>query len=539
MARTLIVALVLFPTCLVAQWTADPGTYVTVVDINGTQNSAHSVSDGAGGVITVWQDTRNGSSNRDTYGQRVDASGDVLWATNGVAIGSGIGHQDRPRCVADGEGGVLVAWFDDRVGNDSVYAQRVDADGNAMWIPNGVELFASSDSGNFLDIVSDGSAGAYVAWMQGVVVYAQRVDSNGLVSWPTPTILCDAPNAKAEMVGLADGVGGATFGWKDGRIIGNPKVYAQNVQPSGAVSWIDDGVVLAQAGVDQRSLAIASDGFGGYLFAWQDYRDVFSEGVNLYAQRLLASGAIAWGSGGKAVCRAPLNQGRPFMSSSPGGGAIVTWSDLRLGGSGPEQIYIQRIDVDGDPLWPIDGIRLAPTNHIQRNPLMVPDGFGGAHIAWEAEFDAYVRSIDALGNPGGSGGELIMAQAQGDYTETLVETSDGGAILTTTAANDDLFCDKIVSSALMFIRGDSNVDGTVDIADAQYLLNHLFTVPLTPDPLCLASTDANADGSVDVSDVIYLLEYLFMMSFAPPAPFPGCGGDAATPLACDSFAACP
>ena len=44
------------------------------------------------------------------------------------------------------------------------------------------------------------------------------------------------------------------------------------------------------------------------------------------------------------------------------------------------------------------------------------------------------------------------------------------------------------------------------------------------EPGCLAATNANGDaGGVDISDAIWVLDYLFTGGLPPVAPFPGCG----------------
>jgi hypothetical protein len=80
-----------------------------------------------------------------------------------------------------------------------------------------------------------------------------------------------------------------------------------------------------------------------------------------------------------------------------------------------------------------------------------------------------------------------------------------------------------------FLRGDSNGDRRLDIADAVNTLAWLFTS--ATDPRCLDAADVNDDGAVDISDPIGTLGYLFQGS-APPAP-PGpdsCGRDPAHDL---------
>ena len=74
-----------------------------------------------------------------------------------------------------------------------------------------------------------------------------------------------------------------------------------------------------------------------------------------------------------------------------------------------------------------------------------------------------------------------------------------------------------------FIRGDSNRDGSVEIADPINTLTVLFQGG-TADP-CVDAADANDDGSVNIADVVYSLAYLFTGGAAPPSPFPAEGPD--------------
>jgi len=85
-----------------------------------------------------------------------------------------------------------------------------------------------------------------------------------------------------------------------------------------------------------------------------------------------------------------------------------------------------------------------------------------------------------------------------------------------------------------FLRGDTNVDGDVSLADAIVLLNHVFD---SDQPLpCLAGGDTNFDGNVNIADAIWLLSYLFTGGEPPADPFPTCGEsseDTDSALGCD------
>jgi subtilisin-like proprotein convertase family protein len=77
-----------------------------------------------------------------------------------------------------------------------------------------------------------------------------------------------------------------------------------------------------------------------------------------------------------------------------------------------------------------------------------------------------------------------------------------------------------------FLRGDINLDGGRNVADAVFLLASLF-VPGSDPIACFDGADCNDDGGVNVADAVYLLSSLFIPgSPPPPAPSgPECGVD--------------
>ena len=83
-----------------------------------------------------------------------------------------------------------------------------------------------------------------------------------------------------------------------------------------------------------------------------------------------------------------------------------------------------------------------------------------------------------------------------------------------------------------FIRGDANLDGTIDIADPLRVLGVLFSAG---DPLgCASAGDANDDELVDIADPIALLNYLFQGGAPPPAPVT-CGLDPTPGTLCETL----
>ncbi len=100
-----------------------------------------------------------------------------------------------------------------------------------------------------------------------------------------------------------------------------------------------------------------------------------------------------------------------------------------------------------------------------------------------------------------------------DYYDPTIEALDRGRALVIGQEGAEV----------AFVRGDTNGDGTADIADVVRMLGALF---LEEGPiLCDDALDTNDDGGADISDPIALLFYLFAGGPPPAKPFPQAGED--------------
>ena len=90
----------------------------------------------------------------------------------------------------------------------------------------------------------------------------------------------------------------------------------------------------------------------------------------------------------------------------------------------------------------------------------------------------------------------------------------------------------------MFVRGDTNNDTAVNVADAIFLLAELFSGgPAGP---CEEAGDINQDAAKNIADAVFLLGFLFSGGFPPVSPFPTCGVDFdSDAIPCTLSAACP
>jgi len=392
------------------RWTVDGVALCTAA---GNQYGPQITTDGSGGAIITWYDYRGASS--DIYAQRIDSSGTAKWNSNGVAICTAAGEQSYPQVTGDGSGGAIITWQDNRAGNLDIYAQRINALGTIQWAGNGVTICTAAGNQTYPQITVDGSGGAIITWNDyragDYDVYAQRIDNSGIVKWTANgvTISTAASDQNSPQI-ASDGSGGAIITWYDYRSGANSDIYVQKVDNSGTVQWDADGKAICTTIRDQLYPQITGDGSGGAIIAWHDYRS--GTNYDIYAQNIDTSGTVKWTANGKAICTAAGNQYGPQLTGDGSGGAIITWEDDRAGGN--YDIYAQRINTSGTVMWTANGLPVCTSAGTQWMFQIKSDGSGGAIITWED-----YRS-------GGSNGD-IYAQRTGDNPAITAVTPANGS----------------------------------------------------------------------------------------------------------------
>jgi hypothetical protein len=440
---TILTVLAAFPWSAHAQWQFNG---VPIATATGIQLYSVIIPDLAGGAIIAWQDARSGSN--DIYVQRVNSAGIPLWTAGGVALCTAANGQLLPQLAPDGEGGAIVTWMDFRGGGTSdVYAQRVNSTGSPKWTTNGVPVCTAPLSVYDVTINSDGVFGAIITWADarsgaGLDIYAQRVDSEGLPKWTVNGVaLCVTANNQYAPILTTDQAHGAIVAWVDERT-GTDDIYAQRVNEFGVATWIADGEKISTAVSDQLDPTIVSDGASGAIIAWRDRR---AGNFDIYAQRVDATGVSQWMGNGVALCTAPGDQWSPTIASDNVGGAIIAWPDSRAGGP-TEDIYVQRVDQSGTSLWTAGGVVICAAEGHQAYQTIVSDGASGAIVTWYDErwgaSDIFAQRVDASGAPlWSSNGVWICTAASYQFYPEIATDGASGAIITwfDDRADDDLY----------------------------------------------------------------------------------------------------
>lgn len=373
------------PVIASAQWVASG---LPVCNAAKGQHWPRPCSDGAGGMIVVWTDERGADFN--LYAQRIDAYGNTMWTTDGVAICTAAGDQELASIISDGAGGAIMVWQDQRagVGLHDIYAQRVNGTGAVLWTANGIVIANAANIQSEPAIISDNAGGAIMAWRDtrndpgNVDVYAQRINSLGVAQWNAGGRSVTLAALHQVIVRLAsDGANGAIITWTDLRSGTNYDVYAQRMSAAGSQQWGASAVpICALQNSNQLYEEIVSDGAGGAVIAWHDDRGL--PGSDIYAQRVNSSGAAQWTTDGVGVSRYPsTSESNPMLVADGSGGAFVAWDDLRSG-LAQFDVYMRRISGSGVPLWTPNGIPICTSDSDQFRHTMVSDGAGGVEVAW-------------------------------------------------------------------------------------------------------------------------------------------------------------
>ncbi len=402
---------------------------------------AYLTPDAAGGAIITWWEYRTESNSSDIFCQRINRDGNILWAQDGVSICIAPGAQADPQISADGSGGAIISWRDKRSGTFDIYAQRIDADGHFQWATNGVSVSAERYGQYGPSIVADGNDNFFIAWRDdrsGVgQIYCQKLGGNGNAQWATNGMaVCPTAWWQDRHTALPDGAGGAIIVWEDERYsIMNSFVYAQCIDGNGNKLWAASGVPITLSTGFKWQLRCIEDECGGAFVSWSSG----SSGgyVNIFAQRIDSTGAI-WSMGDVPVCVAMQDQVGPSLTLDGAGNAILAWMDKR---DGRDDIYAQKVQSNGVPAWTSNGImiKMGPpaTGFKWSAPQIVSDNAGGAIITWQeglgtaTSWDIVAQRVDPDGNLLWPDTAVVVCGAiDGQYYPQMIPNGEGGAIIT-------------------------------------------------------------------------------------------------------------
>lgn len=175
-----------------------------------------------GGGVVVWADYRN--RQWDVYGQLISSDGSLVGGNFKINDDIGTFQQHAPKVSVSQNGWFIVVWYDNRLGNDDIYAQKFDS----LATPLGGNFRVNTDDADarqaFPDVATDGAGAFTVVWVD----------------------------------------------WQNGNYPSNPDIYSRKYFEDLTPITGEVNINTDNSNTAQREPSIASDRLGNVAIIWAD-----------------------------------------------------------------------------------------------------------------------------------------------------------------------------------------------------------------------------------------------------------------------------
>ena len=312
------------------------------------------------------------------YLQNINANGEMKYQVPGKQIANTAETNSQTHAVAIrlANSNIFCCWYNgtEDEGNDYLYSQIFDTDGNYVWASNGVQLLSRKLGGRANDVrpaVCESDTDIVIV-AQTLLddstydLYAQKINKDGVLLWGNNGMpVCTASNQQ-EYVSVAADINNNIFVvWDDlRRMFKYYDVYVQCLDSTGSNIWQVNGVTLTDTtstgiyfSAFENKPSIVKSGNSTVYVTWQDFRN---ENPDIYAQKVTRDEVYGWQTNALPICTETKSQhdAMPFIDSI--GNLSVFWGDVR---SGSDSLYHQIVNPIGDKLLEENGEMVIRTSN--------------------------------------------------------------------------------------------------------------------------------------------------------------------------------
>lgn len=276
------------------------------------------------------------------------------------------GEQALTKITNTSDGGCYISWFDNRLGNFSVYLQRLNATGIKQFAQDGLLISSKPQNSSLVDydMITDNNDNAVIVFTDvrnggSINPFAYKISSQGVFLWDSNGVTLSntfsvyPPNPK--VVQTSDG--GYVISWI---YSSSPsKIAFQKLSISGAKQWGNDPILLSGSGSENFTYPdLVSSDNGSVIALWSGYSGSFLNPVNykLYSQKFSSIGSPVWNSTQDTVYHLGNVSGFYVPRIFPDGdnGAFYAWQDDR-NSQNLRSSYVQHFASDGTQLFSLNG----------------------------------------------------------------------------------------------------------------------------------------------------------------------------------------
>lgn len=176
--------LIAFSPYALAQWSDDAEVNLPVATGPDDQVQPKMALLPDGGTYISW--FSGSSTGYDVWLQRLDADGNPVWVEGGIMVAErGVGSTENYGLSTDDAGNALLAFRDDRRGDLRVSAAKISPDGDMLWGENGTDVSGQSDFVASPTTVATPDGGAIVGYAGLGEVVIKFVNPDGSIGWET------------------------------------------------------------------------------------------------------------------------------------------------------------------------------------------------------------------------------------------------------------------------------------------------------------------------------------------------------------------
>ncbi len=181
------------------------------------------------------------------------------------------------------------------------------------------------------------------------------------------------------------------YTWSDTRN-GDRDVWAQKMDSNGNEMWNISGVLVNSEINRQEDPVVIHTGSGEVIIAWIDFRN--EDAGDVYVQKLDTNGNLQWDTAGIPLCLADDIQITLNIIHDENSGAFIIWLDDRNNNGGSD-IYGTHILSDGSIAtgWVTNGNTIIAEGAVQNQHTFWEDGSGGGILAWHDKRNANDENI--------------------------------------------------------------------------------------------------------------------------------------------------
>ena len=141
-------------------------------------------------LMAIWKEKTGSQTQIGVYAQRLDNGGNRLWGANGTAVVALNSSYDYLDLSVAGFGEDMIATYIEQSVNmnGDIYAARLDADGNSVWMGERVTVTNSGNPKSDM-MIAKGPGCLFIAWTEGGSVYTHCLREDGTLGAPGGVLL--------------------------------------------------------------------------------------------------------------------------------------------------------------------------------------------------------------------------------------------------------------------------------------------------------------------------------------------------------------